>query len=595
MKLIPKDRTALVEAALGKRPYDLLIKNVNMLNCFTGEIYLAEIGIYDGFIAHINSDPDNVYGTLPKMEGNKEYDGKGMYIIPGLVDTHIHIESTMMTPKNFAKAVIPHGTTTVITDPHEVANVLGLEAVKYMLEVSEGLPMRQYILAPSCVPAVPGIENAGAIFEAKEIKEMLSYDRVLGLAEVMDYPGVIYNSPRMVNILQEAQRQGKFIQGHAPQLKGRELSAYLCGGPTTDHETRIGQEAREKLRLGMGVNTRESSVSKDVEEILTSIKDMRFLPNLTFCTDDREPGDIIEEGHMNYVVKQAIKIGMDPVEAIRCATFNAAREIGIENLGAIAPGYAADLVIVPSLTELKPYAVFFEGELVAEEGNMIVNVPDREFEIENTNTMYITTPSEELFKIKAPIKEGTIHTRVITYESQASPITSFAIEELPIKDGYLDISKDENLKYCAVLNRHKGHDTYALGVVRGFGSKFGTVAGTVSHDCHNLTIVYSTAEEARIAAEELIGTGGGITCVKHGKVLGTLPLPICGLMSPLPCRELAEKISVMKNSLRGLGITSPNPLLRIATLALPVIPEAKISDLGLVSVLEQKIVPLFEG
>lgn len=594
MRLIPKDRTSLVEAALGRRPFDLVIKNVNMLNCFTGEIYPAEIGIFDGFIAHINSDPDNAYGALPKMEGNKEYDGKGMYIIPGFIDTHIHIESTMMTPKNFAEAVIPHGTTTVITDPHEVANVLGLEAVRYMIEDSEDLPMRQYILAPSCVPAVPGLENAGATFEAKEIREMLSYKRVLGLAEVMDYLGVIYNSPRMVNILQEAHRQGKFIQGHAPQLKGRKLSAYLCGGPTTDHETRIGQEAREKLRLGMGVNTRESSMSKNVEEILTSIKDMRCLPNLTFCTDDREPGDIIEEGHMNYVVNQAIKSGMDPVEAIRCATFNAAREIGIESLGAIAPGYTADLVIVSSLTELKPHAVFFEGKLVAEGGKMVVNIPKKKFKIENTNTMYIAPPSEELFKIKTPIEEGTIPTRVITYESPASPVTRFVIENLPVKDGYLDISKDENLKYCAVLNRHKGHDTYALGIVRNFGSKFGTVASTVSHDSHNLTIVYSTPEEARIAAEELIGTGGGITCIQNGEVLDTLPLPICGLMSPLSCKELAEKILVMKDVLRGLGISSPNPLLRIATLALPVIPEAKISDMGLVSVLEQKIVSLFE-
>ncbi|WP_053955459.1 adenine deaminase [Inediibacterium massiliense] len=594
MKIFPKDKKALIEAAMGKRPCDLVIQNVNMLNVFTGEIYKANIGIYDGFIAHIQCDPDDLHRQENELIGKEYYDGCGKYMIPGLIDAHIHIESTMMTPRNFAQAVVPHGTTTVVTDPHEIANVCGIDGVMYMHESSEDIPMRQYILAPSCVPAVPGKENAGAIFKHKEVKQLLELKRVIGLAEVMDYPGVIHNDQRMVDILDCVEKRNLFMQGHAPFVSGRELSAYLCAGPSSDHESRIGQEARDKMRAGMYVDARESSISKNVEDIIKNIKDFRYFTYLTLCTDDREAEDILRSGHMNDVVRKAIQCGMNPIDAIRSATLNAAKEIGMNNLGAIAPGYVADLVLLDSLEEMSPCAVFFEGKLVAENKELKAEILHKSFELENKNTMFVENISVDDFKIKAPIQEGKIKTRIIQYQELNFSTTDFVIEELPVKNGYLDISHDPTLKFVIVINRHKGYETKGYGIVRNFGTHTGAVGSTVSHDCHNLTIVYDISKNAYMVAKDLIELGGGINCAKDEKIIEHLPLPIGGLMSNKSCYVIAQEATKMKKALKDLGLTEiENPLLRIATLALPVIPNAKMSDLGMVDVLKQEIVDLF--
>ncbi|QZY56068.1 adenine deaminase [Crassaminicella profunda] len=594
MQLLPKDKKGLIESAVGKRVCDLVIENAQIVNVFTGEIYKGNVGIYDGFIAHIQSDPDHLNREEAALVGKKYYDAKGEYLIPGFVDAHIHIESTMMTPRNFAKAVIPHGTTTVVTDPHEIANVCGIEAVEYMHESSKDIPMRQYILAPSCVPAVPGKENAGAVFMDKEIKELLEMDRVIGLAEVMDYLGVINNDKRMVDILDCVEQKNLFMQGHAPFVSGRELSAYLCAGPNSDHESRIGQEARDKMRAGMYVDARESSISKNVEEIIKNIKDFRYLNYLTFCTDDREPEDILESGHMNDVVRKAIGCGMHPIDAIRSATLNVAKEIGVKNLGAIAPGYVADLVIINSLEDLIPTAVFFEGTLVAEKGELKVEVEDKDFNIEDKNTVFIDNLKVEDFRMKAPIENGKIKTNIIKYQELNFSTTDFVVEELPVKNGYIDLSHDPDLKFVIVINRHKGHNTKGYGIVRNFGTQVGTVGSTVSHDCHNLTIVYDTPENGYIVAKDLIEIGGGLSCAKNDERIEHLALPIGGLISKKPCKVLAKESTKMKDALRGLGLTEiENPLLRIATLALPVIPNAKMSDLGMIDVLTQEVVDLF--
>lgn len=595
MRLKPESRIELIESSIGDRPMDLVIKNVRMLNCFTGEIYPAQIGIYGGFIAHISSDPDNTGSTFERMEAKSEYDGKGMYVIPGLIDSHIHIESTMMTPYNFAASVIPHGTTTVITDPHEAANVMGMDAVRYMLESSEELPMRQYVLVPSCVPSVPGLENSGAFFGEKEISEMLKWDRVIGLAEVMDPTGVITRNKRMTGILDAVLDSDGFVQGHSPFLGGRKLSAYLCGGPQSDHESSSAAEIREKLRSGMAIDARESSIVRNLRAMVEAVKGFNYLPNLSFCTDDREPFDLINEGHMDYVVSEAIRLGMDPVRAVICATYNAAREIGIENLGAIAPGFAADLLIVPSLTEIKPSAVFFGGKLVAENGRLTFNIQNSGLPFEKNNTVYLAPKDGNFFRIKAPIENGLVDARVITYSGEEFPITSFTVEKLQVVDGYLDISKDPDLKYAAVLNRHKNSDSYCLGVIRNFGIKKGTVASTVSHDSHNLTIVYSVPEEAALAANELIACGGGIVCVENENVRAKLELPICGLMSTASCGDLAGKSQDITEALKSLGLCDEKALLKISTMTLPVIPFARITDAGLVSVDEQELVNLFPG
>ena len=596
MIMKPNDRRALTEAALGKRPCDLIISNARIVNVFTGEIYTGNVGIYDGFIAHIQCDPDDLKTSEKDLKAEYSYDAKGKYLIPGFIDAHAHVESTMMTPRHLAETVIPHGTTTMVTDPHEIANVCGTEGVRYMHESSSNLPMRQLILIPSCVPAVPGLENSGATFLEKEVRELLDLDRVIGLAEVMDFLGVINNDDRMVNIIRAVEERGLFIEGHAPFVGGRELSAYLCAGPNSDHECTTSQETREKMRSGMYIDARESSITKNVETILEGVKNFRYFDTLTLCTDDREPEDILTVGHMNDVVRKAVKFGLHPIDAIKCATINVAREIGIKNLGAIAPGYAADMVLMESLEEFVPSAVFYGGRLVAEEGKLTAEIENMEFQLEKETTIYIDNLTVEDFKIKAPasVVKGSVSTRIIMYKDFNSSETEFQVEELPVNDGYVDISSDSGLKYAVVINRHRGFDTKGYGIVRNFGTDLGAVGSTVSHDSHNLTIVYDNPENAFAVAKNIIESGGGICCAKDGKVLESLDLPIGGLMSHKPCGLLAEDADRMKRALKTLGLTQKeNPLLRIATLALPVIPKVKMSDLGIVDVLEQSIVEMF--
>lgn len=595
MRIQPRDRDALVEVALGKCPGDLLIENVQMVNVFTGEIYPASVLLFDGFIAHVEANPDDPGGRPngQMIEATERIDGEGMYLLPGLVDSHVHIESSMMTPANFARAVIPHGTTTAITDPHEVANVLGIEGVRYMLDASAALPMRQYVLAPSCVPSVPGLETAGASFDAEEIAQMLEWDRVLGLAEVMDYPGVIYGSPRMRAILEEAEKRNAFIQGHSPTLSGRALSAYLCAGPTSDHEVRVTGEAREKIRAGMTIDARESSISRNLPALIPALDGFDLPPNFTLCTDDREPADLIAEGNMNHVVARAIAEGLTPAHAIRYGTLQAARSVGIENLGAIAPGYAADLILVPELESMRVSRVFFDGREVARDGAITTEMPAIQDPIERRNTVHIAPLAPSDFEIHAPREKGPVETRVITYASEDSLFAEFAVESIQAEEGTLLLPEDGDLATVAVFHRHGHNENRALGVIRRFGLSRGAIAATVSHDCHNLTVVSTNPDDAAVAANALIEAGGGLACVRDGEIIEMLPLPIAGLMSDLPPEQLAERTDRIKATLREMGIPGPDPLLRIATLTLAVIPKAKITDKGLVSVDEQKIVPLF--
>lgn len=592
MKIRPKNKRQLLKAALGEIKSDLLIKNVQLVNTITGEIYPANVFIYDGMIAHVE------YQDLEADHDGAEevIDGQGQYLLPGFIDAHEHIESSMMTPRNFARTVIPHGTTTVITDPHEIGNVWGVEGVRYMYDSSEELPMRQLIDIPSCVPAVPGLENAGAQFGVAEIEELAGLPRVIGLAEVMDFIDVIQGGDRMMDIIEVAENNGLYLQGHAPFVTGRALSAYLCGGPNTCHESRLGEEAVEKIRSGMHVDARDSSITKNVKEIWEGVKDFKFFDNLSLCTDDREADDILNSGHMNDVVRAAIRYGMDPVAAIKSATLNNAREAGIENLGAVAPGYAADLQIVESLTELKPSKVFYGGKLVAEKGKLLADIEEKTYPLESRNSVHVKDLTEQDFVLKAPVKEGTVKVNVMTYYDLNLSSTEAVCEELPVKDGKLDLSGDGNLKFVAVVNRYEGNDNLALGVVRGFGITCGALASTVSHDSHNLTIVYDDPKDALIAAEELKRTGGGMCAVKDGQILHILELPLAGLISLKKAEELAKDSARMKDANRALGLTEmENPLLRIVTLALPVIPEVKMSDLGLVDVNNKKIIPIFPG
>lgn len=593
MRIYPKDRAKLVDAAAGRIPCDLVIKNARMVNVFTKEAYAADIGIYDGFIAHVHCDPDGLNRQETELVGKTVYDAKGAYVIPGFIDSHIHIESTLMTPRYFAKAVIPHGTTTVVTDPHEIGNVLGVEGVRYMHECSEGLPMRQYILAPSCVPSVPGKENGGAVFGVKEIAELLDLERVIGLAEVMDYYGVINNDKRMLDIVGLVYNRDMFVQGHAFCTYGRELSAYACGGPRSDHECICAQDARDRIRIGINVDARESSISQDVVDIIGGAKGFPYCDNITFATDDTESDDISRRGHENYVARQALKAGMDPIDVIRTATINGAREIGLKNLGAIAPGYVADMLVVDSLEELEPTAVFFEGRLVAENGKLIAEIPDIDYEIESRNTVHLPPVSEESFRIKAPMAGGSVKCNVIRFDPTKSFMTDFITEELPVKDGYLDISHDPDLKYAAVVNRY-GKGTIGQAVVRGYGIQTGGVGSTVAHDCHNIILIYDTPRNAMCLINDLAQTGGGYVCVENGQVLERILLPVAGLMSNKPVDYVAGQSKHFKMALEHLGLKGVEfPMFIMAILPLPVVPIARLTDLGMVNAITQQFVSIF--
>ena len=585
---VKNNRKELIKAALGLVECDLAIKNAQLLNVFTGEVYPATVFVYDGAIAHV--EYRNLEEGLDKVKN--VVDAEGKYLIPGLIDAHMHVESSMLTPRNFAKVSIPSGTTTIVMDPHEIGNVYGVEGVKYMHDSGEGLPQRQFVDIPSCVPAVPECENAGAEFFAKEIEELAELKRVIGLAEVMDYIGVINQEDRMADIIHAAERKGLYLQGHAPFVSGRNLSAYLIGGPVTDHESRTGEEAIEKLRSGMYIDSRESSITHNVKDIWEGVKHCKFFDHYCLCTDDREADDLLHEGHINYVVNAAIKYGMDPVTAIKSATLNTAREINVTDLGAIAPGYVADMLLVEDLSNIHPTHVFFEGKLVAQDGKLLQPIEDKEYEIETRNSVQLKELSLDDFHVDTPVENGKVNVNVMVYPNLELSSTYVEKTEFEVKDGSIVLPSDD-YKFVIVLNRY-GKGTIGKGIVKGFGTKKGALASTVSHDSHNLTVVYDNEVDALLVANTLKECGGGMCAAYNGTVLSTLPLPLAGLMSLKSAEELSVVSQKMKQAIVELGLTDmENPLLRIVTLALPVIPEVKMSDLGLVDVLTKKIVPFY--
>ncbi len=587
MRLPYPDKQAMLKACLGEIPADLAITNGKIVNVFTGEILDGTVYVFQGFICHVDYDGEAL------MDVAQVVDAQGSYIIPGLIDSHMHIESSMLTPRNFAKVAVPWGTTTVVTDPHEIANVLGVEGVTYMLEASEDLPMRQFVDIPSCVPAAPAIEKSGGDFTAKTMEQFIGHNRVIGLAEVMDFLAVVHGEQRMTDILDTATKAGLYLQGHAPSLPPRMLSAYLAAGPSTCHESRSGEEALRKLRYGMYVDARESSMTRNIRDIWNGVKDCKFFDHLTLCTDDREADDILKMGHMNDVVNCAISYGMEPVTAIKSVTLNTAREIHMENLGAIAPGFVADMLLVKDLKKIVPHAVYFQGKLVAKEGALVEPVADKTFSVESKNTIQIPDLKVSDFTIPAPVNAGQVRLNVQVYPDHHAPMTQLSQEPFQVENGLVTLNNDPQLKFVAVVNRH-GHNRMAISPIRGFGSCCGAIASTVSHDCHNIVVVYEKPEDALIAVQQLKLQGGGMCDVLDGEILATLPLPIGGLLSKLEASDLAKCSTAMKEANRKLGMTAmENPLLRIATLALPVIPEARMTDAGLVHVRTQTVLPLF--
>ena len=581
------DRQRARRAALGEESCDLRITNCQLVNVLTGEIYPAEVDICEQWIIACRQS-----GESAKSAARKTLDAHGSYLIPGFIDTHVHIESSMMTPANFAQAVIGWGTTTVVTDPHEITNVLGEAGVMFMAADAKRALLRQFILVPSCVPSNPQLETGGTALMPEQIERLLTQSEILGLGEVMDYDGVCCGEQRMTDELSAALNQDLFLQGHAPRLTGELLNAYLVSGIQSDHECRSGDEALRKLRNGMHINLKSSSLSNHLLDALRGIKDICWRDNVSFCTDDVHAKTIVSEGHLNRIIAEAISYGLDPVEAIRMASLHAAREYGFCDLGAIAPGYVADMQLVPALNGSRPTHVFIGGKLAAENGHCLTlkNTSQKDIPMKK-NVILSELHSKDSFRLAA---ESEAQILTLHFKTLHENFHNAYYEKLNEKDGAIDVTEDAELALMCVCNRYgKGGKTIVP--IRGTGLRGGAFATTVSHDCHNLLVVYKSETDAWLATQTLEQIGGGFAAVLDGKVLGTVALPIGGLMSPHDSKTLADEIDRFEQA-SAVILPAKRPgdnLLRFATSALPVLPGFVITDKGIVDGKNQCFVPLF--
>ncbi|MGC8873553.1 MAG: adenine deaminase, partial [Chloroflexia bacterium] len=511
---------------------------------------------------------------------------EGRFLCPGFIDGHVHLESAMVHPAEFARAVVPHGTTTVIADPHEIANVMGLDGVRYLLEETAALPLNVYLMAPSCVPATP-LETAGAELGAADIARLLEEKRVLGLAEMMNFPGVLHRAPEVLEKLRVA--SGRPIDGHAPGLSGRDLCAYVAAGIGSDHECTSLQEALEKLRLGMAIMIREGSTAHNLEELLPLVMPGNA-SHCFFVSDDRHPADLLTHGHIDDILRRArSRELLPPVVLIQMATLNAARYFRLWDLGAVAPGFRADLVVLDDLDTFSVRMVFKDGRLVARDGALV----------EGTLPAARTLPPStfrvpDLHPGRFRIPAQGAHVRTIGVVPRQI-LTRALVEEALVVDGSAVADPERDLLKIAVVERHRGSGNIGLGFVKGFGLKRGAIASSVAHDSHNIVAIGCSDGELALAVQEVARLQGGQVVVCGEQVLEALPLPIAGLMSDRPLDEVRHRLERLNEAAHALGCTLEAPLMTMAFMALVVIPELKLSDRGLVDVQAFSFVPLFAG
>jgi len=566
----------IIPVALGEKEADVLLKNSNIVNVFSGDIEEANIALYRKRIAGI--------GDYKK--GKKIIDLKGAFIVPGLIDAHLHIESSMLSPREFARAVLPRGTTTIIADPHEIANVIGLDGVEYMIKITEGIPMNVYITLPSAVPATE-LETSGARLGVEDMIGFLEkHPRILALGEVMNFPGVLSRDRELIAKIELLRHRYKKIDGHAPGLRGKKLNAYIDAFIRSDHESTKPDEAEEKLRRGMQVFIREGSAAKNLHALLPIVNDMNH-HYISFCTDDRSPEDILREGHIDYMVREAIKYGIPPVIAIRMATINTARYFNLRSMGAIAPGYKADFLVINDLEEFKIEMVIKDSQIVARNGEMVVAVsgifPESNGKIGPMNPAKIRLNDlliEDRGKRIRVIK--LVKDNLITEELKLKPKT---------KNGKILPDKERDISKILVVDRYTGKN-FSVGFVTGLGLTHGAIGTSVGHDSHNISIAGQNDRDILHALEEIKRMGGGLVVVDKQKTLAKLPLPICGLMSDRTLEEVNKKLHTLQKATRTLGC-SYDPFMTLSFIQLPVIPEIRITDRGIVKVSSQRIVPLW--
>jgi len=564
-------REELIAAARGEIEVDLLLSGGQLANVLSGEVYRADVAIHRSRIVGFECSSARDVLEL-----------EGQVVAPGFIDGHVHIESSMVTVPEYARAVVPRGTTTVVADPHELANVWGQAGIRYILDSSEDLPLNVYVMLPSSVPATD-LETAGARLGAEDLALLMEEDRVLGLAEMMNYPGVLLRDEEVMAKL--ALAEGRPVDGHAPGLSGRDLSAYIAAGIGSDHECTSIEEAQEKVRAGMHIMLREGSAAKNLRDLLplvTAKNAARFL----FVSDDRHPDDLLGQGHIDFMVRTAVEQGLEPIMALQIASYNAACYFGLSHLGAVAPGYRADIVILDDLESLCPVKVIKDGALAAEEGRLCVSLkPAGGAE---GRSMNIAPLSPASFRIAA----GEGQARVIGLVD-GQIVTRSLFLEPRVEEGFVVSDTGRDILKMAVVERHRGTGNIGKALVQGFGLAFGALATSVAHDSHNIAVVGVSDEEMLDAVRAVQQMGGGLVALAEGVVQSRLPLPVAGLMSEARLEEVQQGLESCIAAARGLGCRLTDPFMTLSFLCLPVIPELKLTDRGLVDVGEFRLVGMF--
>ncbi|MBI3329934.1 MAG: adenine deaminase [Nitrospinae bacterium] len=566
----------VIAMAAGRQEADLLFTDAHLLNLFTGEVEITHVAVGQGVIVGIGE----MY-----QRARQVYDLAGKYLLPGFIDGHVHMESSLLSPARYAEAVVPHGTTAVVADPHEIANVAGISGLSYMLKATEGLPLDVFFMVPSCVPTT-SLETAGAGLGPGLVAALLRQRRVLGLAEMMNYPGVIAGERIPLQKVMAARRAGKLIDGHAPGLSGQALMAYLSAGIGSDHECTQAEEAREKLRRGMRLMLREGSASKNLKALHAVVTPLTARHCL-LVSDDRDAYDLVHDGHMDALLRKTVALGVDPLLAVQMATLNPAEYFGLRRRGAIAPGAIADLVVVKDLKQFAVELVFKRGQLVAEGGHLI---PPRAEEVPEDLLHTITLPPLSQEALQIPARCGKVRSISIV---PGQLLTRQRVLAPKVHGGLVVTDRARDLLKLVVVERHQGTGNVALGLVSGFGLQSGALASSVAHDSHNFIAVGVDDRDLLCALHKLKLMGGGLVVCAGGRVLRSLPLPIAGLMTAAPPTQVAAALHALHTSAQALGSSLERPFMALSFLALPVIPELRLTDRGLVDVEQARVVPLY--
>lgn len=589
---LQEETRILVDTAMGRRKADLVVRNASLVNVNSGEILeKQDVAVKDDRIALVGNAGHTVGSDTQLIDAEEKY------LVPGFIDGHVHIESAMVTPTQFARAVLPHGTTTAFVDPHEIANVLGLDGVRLFLDESRALPLKILITFPSCVPAAPGFETPGATIGPAEVGEAMKWKGVVALGEMMNYPGVISGDAHVHGELAATLGAGRVVEGHAVNLLDRELAAYAAAGITSCHESTKKIHAMQKLRLGMYAMLREGSAWRDVGDTIRSITEDKIDPrHVCLVTDDREPNSILSEGHIDHVVRRAIEEGTDPITAIQMATLNVAEHYECaRELGSIAPARYADMLLLDKLTTVAVNTVIADGQVVTRKGDLLAKIEPPSYPTLATRSMHprqLPTPDNLIIRSRA--KHGTARIRAIGIVPRSAYTRSLELDA-PVKDGEVSANLDEDILKIAVLERHHASGNIGLGFIKGLEVEEGAVASTVAHDSHNLVVAGASERDMIAAAKVLVEGGGGMVVVRDEETLAYVPLPIAGLMSDKPVEVVSSQIEQLKDAWVKLGSTLPSPYMTLSLTTLSVIPELRITDKGLLDAVHFKFVnPVLE-